>query len=313
MRRRRSAPGRRPERGYVLIGVVLTLMMAAAIAYQIGRESAQNVTGAGAEAQTVQARYVAEAGLAYAAAQLNAAGTCATIAAGAPVTGQIGADSFSVSSTTVTANPLTLTLTSTPTLAATGATYAPLSKTVTIYTRAEQQTTLYRTWAGVVADSTIAYKRPGVANATTFNYGADPLLTIDNSPNVANALLRFDLGGALPAGAKLKTAQLVLTPMVPGPTTATPATSRSTRSRGRGRRAPALRRPCDRDERRDLEPAPVGRAELGFRAVPRADHGNKVPATGPAAPTTGGGDTTRRTSRAPTPSRARCPPVTPGT
>ena len=152
---RSRAPQRARQRGFVLLGVVLTLLLAAAISYQLSRESALNVNTAGSEAQALLARYVAESGLAYAAARLNASGACSGIASGAPVTGQIGADSFSVTSTTVGSNPLTLKLTSTPTLAATGTAFAPLTKQIVVYTRVEQQTTVYRAATGVVADTFI--------------------------------------------------------------------------------------------------------------------------------------------------------------
>jgi hypothetical protein len=209
---RRFAQRRPRQGGYVLLSVVMTLLMAAAISYQLSRESAVNVNAAGGEAQSLQARYVAESGLAYAAARLNAGGTCSVIAAGAPITGLIGADSFSVTSTTLSTNPLTVQLVATPTLAATGTAFAPLAKRVVLYTRVEQQTTVYRAVSGVVADTFIAKGLGGVSGANAYNFGADRLLILDNGGKVTNILLRFDLAGALPANAKLKAAQLVLTP-----------------------------------------------------------------------------------------------------
>ena len=216
-RRHGRRPGRARNGGYVLLGVVLTLLMAAAVAYQMGRESALNVNMADGEARSLQARYVAEAGLAYAAAQLNASGACSAPAAGSAITGQIGADSFSVTSTTLSSNPLRVALTSTPTLAASGTAaataFAPLVRQVVLYSQAQQQTVLTRHYAGVVKDTFIAHKLVGRSGGNSANMGADVKLILDKKDQVSNMLLHFDLVGALPASAKLASARLVLTPV----------------------------------------------------------------------------------------------------
>ncbi len=199
------------RRGFILIAVMLALIVVGAIAYLLNREGAMNVDMAVSEADAIRARYVAEAGLAYATAQINAPGTCAVPTFPIALTLPNG-DSFSVSGSTASTSPLQLNLTSVSTLAgSTGAAGATLTKKITVYTGATQQTTIVKaTNATALSDTYISYPNP------TINYGTSASIFLDNGPKLSPLLFGFNLtpdapnGYPLPANAKLLKAELKL-------------------------------------------------------------------------------------------------------
>lgn len=198
-------PSRQSARGFILIAVMLALIVVGAIAYLLNREGAINVDAAVADGDALRARYVAEAGLAYAEAQLNAVGNCT--APTSAITGSVGSDTFSVSSTTFSSAPLRLTLTSVATLGG-GSAGASLTKTVTIYSGTKASVDVVRTSANptAVVDTYLTN------NAQTTNFGSSGTLVVDNGGKAGPILVKFNLSPTpLPANAKLISAYMSMT------------------------------------------------------------------------------------------------------
>lgn len=198
-------PSRQSARGFILIAVMLALIVVGAIAYLLNREGAINVDAAVADGDALRARYVAEAGLAYAEAQLNAVGNCT--APTSAITGSVGSDTFSVSSTTFSSAPLRLTLTSVATLGG-GSAGASLTKTVTIYSGTKASVDVVRTSANptAVVDTYLTN------NAQTTNFGSSGTLVVDNGGKAGPILVKFNLSPTpLPANAKLISAYMGMT------------------------------------------------------------------------------------------------------
>ena len=93
------------QRAYVLITVVVTLFIVAAIALLLNRESAIGVNSAGREAQSDQAAYVAEAGYRHALWQTNNSNCTAYPN---PLTANFGAHSYNVNVTPTSGSPVSI-------------------------------------------------------------------------------------------------------------------------------------------------------------------------------------------------------------
>ncbi len=203
-------------RGFILIAVLLALTVVGAIAYLLNREGAMNVEMALGEAEAIKARYVAEAGLAYATAQMNSAGTC--VAPSTPITGNIGSDVFSVTASAVAGTPVQVTLTSTPTLSGKPA-GAPIVKTVPLFTNLTGSVDIVRSSIPqTVSDTFLSNAAPNLSNGNastggpTANYGSDTELIVDNGGKGGSILIKFGLStNPMPTGARLTSAQLKLT------------------------------------------------------------------------------------------------------
>jgi hypothetical protein len=207
---------------------MLALIVVGAIAYLLNREGAMNVEMAVRDAQTVRARYVAEAGLAYAEARLNAGGTCKAPAPdvdGNIYTGSmdqngnlncVGAtcDKFRIElSSTASTAPLKLELKSFATLATPAGTQAAavtaISKIVPVYT------TLTGT-SGIARPNGNIYDTYITNTAQTTNFGTAGTLIVDNGGKAGPILVKFDLtpnpaqNYPIPTGAKLLAASLRL-------------------------------------------------------------------------------------------------------
>jgi Tfp pilus assembly protein PilX len=210
-------------KGFILIAVMLALLVVGAIAYLLNREGAMNVDMAVGESQAIRARYVAEAGLAFAEAKLNAAGSCASPPAaitGSVETGTPGVvDMFSVTATPASTAPLKINLTAVATLAGTNTGGTTLSKKVTLYTNIQKTINVSRvgapsTNAGPISDTFLANQFPTssvpTGSSLAANFGADPELIVDNGPKAGPILVKFNQlnPSPLPPDAKLISAYL---------------------------------------------------------------------------------------------------------
>lgn len=184
---------RHRQSGFILLAVVLTLTLVAAIAFLLNRAGGMNMRMTAGGLQADSARYVAEAGLALIAFQTHGR-NCSGYT-------DLPATTFGTSSFSATVNPTAgspVSFTSTATLAD-GSTSTLTRANVT-----ETQTTPYTL--------TLQPGTPGLDTSIrryipNKNYGADTSLAIQN--NQAEALVQFDLS-SIPAGSKILSAQFSL-------------------------------------------------------------------------------------------------------
>ncbi|OIQ96183.1 TGF-beta propeptide [mine drainage metagenome] len=184
---------RHRQSGFILLAVVLTLTLVAAIAFLLNRAGGMNMRMTAGGLQADSARYVAEAGLALIAFQTHGR-NCSGYT-------DLPATTFGTSSFSATVNPTAgspVTFTSTATLAD-GSTSTLTRTNVT-----ETQTTPYTLTLQPGTPGLDTSIRSSIPNK---NYGADTSLAIQN--NQAEALVQFDLS-SIPAGSKILSAQFSL-------------------------------------------------------------------------------------------------------
>lgn len=190
--------GRARQGGYVLLVVMVTLTLVAAIALQLSRQSGLDSTMARGEAATAQLRYLAEAGLNHGlwrmentpcSAAANLAGTA------------FGAHSYSVSVTPASGSPVTL--------SATGVRADGASLRLT----RERQRRYELPGSPLVLQPNPAQGKDSFLYQwkSTWNYGAAANLDAGDGGwnSTWRALLQFDLS-AIPAGARVVSASLAL-------------------------------------------------------------------------------------------------------
>ena len=188
----------RPEtlgkvRGFILLPVVLTLALLAAIALIMNREGAGHATRGDADFQAVQARYLAEAGLArqtWRVQKNNCAGY------GNLASAPLGADAYSATVSAASGSPVTVTATGTT---ASGASRS-LNRSIKAYKTTVQNMVLQPD-AATGLDGWIE------ASNNTTNHGAHDLLQA--SSNSERLLIKFDLS-SVPKYAKVASASLGL-------------------------------------------------------------------------------------------------------
>ncbi len=184
----------RPARGFILLPVVLTLTLLAAVAFLLNREGAMNVSIAARGLQADSARYVAQAGLARINNQTQGA-NCSGYA-------DFGATAFGPHSFTATVNPkggTPVTLTATA-ATADGAAATLTRSNVTVYQTNPTSATLQSS-AGTGADTYLSWTSPGN------NYGLANSVLVQTA--AASGLLQFNLA-SIPAGSKITGATLQL-------------------------------------------------------------------------------------------------------
>ncbi len=184
------------EQGYVLITVVMTLFIVAAIALLLNRESAMSSNMTGSEIQVDQASYVAEAGFNHALWQTQNS-NCTGYPN--PITENFAAHSYTASVTPTQGSPVSISATGTLSIGTSRsmtragiAVYQPPAPTVVLQAGAEGNDT---------------YISNRLAPNVNSNYGNNPKLRVGTGDT--NALLKFDIT-SIPAGAKVISAQLAL-------------------------------------------------------------------------------------------------------
>lgn len=186
------------NRGFILIPVILTLTLLAAIAFMMSRQGAINAGGVVREHQPEIARYVAEAGLNHALWQANASScTGYTDLTGVP----LGQHSYTTTITPTTGSPVAIKAVGTHTQ---GASYTYNRDQVKIYQFPNQQTVLQ---PGVTAgQDTYLYEWEN-----TWNYGLSTSLWVRNNwaNSFAYSLFNFDVS-SIPTEAKIISATLEL-------------------------------------------------------------------------------------------------------
>ncbi len=171
------------QRGYILLPVVVTITLLAAIAFLVQRESGMEVNLVAGELEAVRAQYVAEAGLRHASwVAQNSACTAYTL----PSTG-FGEHSYSAAFEPTGGSPVTITATGT---LASGATRSLTRDAVTVYEAPTTVTVqLDNTNGGDVALDSFFNDR---------NHGANYSYVSTNINQVGHQLIHFDLSDIPP-------------------------------------------------------------------------------------------------------------------
>ncbi|UTW07133.1 DNRLRE domain-containing protein [Pseudomonas benzenivorans] len=193
-----SRPRRGGQKGYVLLVVMVTLTLVAAIALQLSRQSGLEAAMVRGEAATTQVRYVAEAGLNHGLWRLDQLGCSADPSLGATA---FGGHSYSVSVTPTSGSPVTLSAS------------AALAGGASLSIRRERQ----RRYAP--PGSPLVLQPNAAQGKDTFLYQWKPVWNYGGSGNLDagdngwdstwRALLQFDLS-AIPASARIVSATLAL-------------------------------------------------------------------------------------------------------
>ncbi|HVL59569.1 MAG TPA: DNRLRE domain-containing protein [Burkholderiaceae bacterium] len=182
------------QRGLLLLPVVLTLSLIAAVSLLASRGAALNAALTTGQAQADQLRYAAESALQHQSALMNAA-NCGTLADLPNTTFGTGGYSYEAQRTSAMDANSRVNVTATGRL---GSASRSVGAAVVVYgSSAAVAPTL-----GADADANLDSDKPDR------NYGASDRMFIRQSPRM-NALLRFDLA-AVPSNAKIVSAQLVL-------------------------------------------------------------------------------------------------------
>lgn len=180
------------QQAYILITVVVTLFIIAAIALLLNRESAMGVNMAVGESQDIQARYVAEAGLNHALWQSNNSNCTAYPN---PLIANFGAHSYTVAVLPTSGSPVTV--------SAVGALMSGATRTITrdsvkIYQAPIPETLRLGSLAG--KDTFISLDQPDK------NFGNDSNFELEGDAET-HVLLEFDLA-SLPPDAIVDSATL---------------------------------------------------------------------------------------------------------
>jgi Domain of unknown function (DUF5050) len=187
------------QSGFILLPVVMTLTLIAAIAYLINREGAMTVTDLGGEMQSTQAVLAAKAGINHMLWQANNA-NCTGYSNLAATT--LGANSYSATISPNANSPVVIKATGTD---AEGAAYTITRERVPVYQPYKTVTLQLGVDSG--KDALIAS-----AN-TTANFGATDNGVLKGWLFIwlyRNQLIQFDLNNVIPASAKIVSAQLQL-------------------------------------------------------------------------------------------------------
>lgn len=186
------------QRGFILLTVVLTLTLLAALAFMLSRQSAMNVGGVVREHQPDAARYVAQAGLSHAQWQANQA-NCTGYSNLTNVA--LGAHSYTTTISPTSGSPVSIKVVGTE---ANGASYTLQRYREKVYQYPFQQLVIQPD--ATAGKDTFLYQWK-----STWNYGLNTDLAADNkfSDSKYRSLLQFDLS-ALSTKAAIKTATLEL-------------------------------------------------------------------------------------------------------
>jgi type II secretory pathway pseudopilin PulG len=182
-------------RGFVLITVLVTLLLVAAIALLLTSESGGEAARAGRGREALQAQYLVQAALEHA---LWDADRSSCTAYGLPTT-SFGAHTYTATFSPTSGSPATVTATGT---LASGATRTLSRALATVHQASSTLTLQLGTTAG--GDAGIE------ASAPTSNNGGATNVRVSANPSARiNALLRFDLS-SVPYGAHIVSARLEL-------------------------------------------------------------------------------------------------------
>jgi len=174
------------QRGFVLLYVVVTITLVAAIAFALNNQGATRTNIASGELQRDQLRYVAEAGIAHATLQLSQSTTCDGYT-DVPST-PFGAGTYTATITPTSSSPVTITATGT---LASGAKNSLTRNGLKVYdSEGFQRITLQPGAEGV--DTYIEFENP------SNDYGDQNILMSDGEEagkGPIRSLLQFDLSG----------------------------------------------------------------------------------------------------------------------
>lgn len=184
------------QKGYVLITVVVTLFIVAAVALLLNREGSMGINMARSEAQTQQARYVAEAGISHALWVTNNS-NCTGYPS--PLSDTFGLHNYKANVTPTTGSPVTITASGT---LQSGASRSLTRDGIRIYQPPKPPIVLQPGAGGI---DTYVINRIG--NDHSNNYGNDPQMRVGTGD--ANALIKFDVS-AIPTDAKILGVELAL-------------------------------------------------------------------------------------------------------
>jgi hypothetical protein len=184
------------KNGFILLPVVFTLTILAAVAYLLSREGAINAGNVNREQQQDAALYVAQAGYNHAIWQLNQA-NCSDYSDLINV--NFGSNRYNATITPTSGSPVNIGVTG---VHAQGANYTINRDAVTLYQSPPLELTL-QPGAAEMKDTFIdAFK-------STWNHGIHNLIRIRKGNTPRHILLKFDLTG-IPSGIKLNNASLEL-------------------------------------------------------------------------------------------------------
>jgi Domain of unknown function (DUF5050) len=187
------------QNGFILLPVVLTITLIAAIVFLMNREVVMAVNELGGEMQSTQASMAAKAGINHMLWQANNANCTGYTNLAAT---NIGNNSYSATITPTSNSPVTIKATGTD---AQGASYTVTRDRVTIYQPYKTVTLQLGTDAGMDAAIASAY--------STTNFGADENAVLKTwlfNWYYRDQLIQFDLPGTIPINAHIVSAELQL-------------------------------------------------------------------------------------------------------